>query len=225
MLSDSLSRLSYYELYEKPKPEKEGYEFNKPIVEVDESMYKPVETAYQDELSVFILSQDPDGNVDSDVQETHVTLQKKIPREQIIKLQQEEFAGIIKNVRKHQEKLSHLYIIDKDGILKQIIRENGRKIEVVVVPRELKQILLFEVHEALAHPGQLKMYMFIRRCYFWKNLQADVNKYVRSCSPCNTACLKEPKYVDFTNVIPRFPMANIAIDLLGPYLPTSRGNE
>ena len=44
--SDSLSRLSYYELYEKPKPEKEGYKFNKPIVEVDESMYKPVETAY-----------------------------------------------------------------------------------------------------------------------------------------------------------------------------------
>ena len=56
--------------------------------------------------------------IDSDVQETHVTLENKIPREQIIKLQQEEFAGIIKNVRKHQEKLSHLYIIDKDGILK-----------------------------------------------------------------------------------------------------------
>ena len=35
----------------------------------------------------------------------------------------------------------------------------------------------------------------------------------------------EPKYVDFTTAIPWFPMANIAIDLLGPYLPTSRGNE
>ena len=95
----------------------------------------------------------------------------------------------------------------------------------VIVPRELKQILLFEVHEALARPGQLKMYMFIRRCYFWKNLRADVNKYVRTYSACNKACLKEPKYVDFTNVIPQFPMANIAIDLLGPYLQTSKGNE
>ena len=94
-----------------------------------------------------------------------------------------------------------------------------------MVPRELKQVLLFEVHEVLAHPGQLKMYMFIRRCYFWKNLRADINKYVRTCSACNKVCLKEPKYVDFTSVIPRFPMANIAIDLLGPYLPTSRGNE
>ena len=94
-----------------------------------------------------------------------------------------------------------------------------------MVPRELTKILLFEVHEALAHPGQLKMYMFIRRCYFWKNLRADVNRYVKNCSACNKACLKEPKYVDFTNVIPQFPMANIAIDLLGPYLPTSRGNE
>ena len=67
--------------------------------------------------------------------------------------------------------------------------------------------------------------MFIRRCYFWKNLRTDVNKYVKNCPSCNKACLKEPKYVDFTNAIPRFPMANIAIDLLGPYLPTSRGNE
>ena len=118
VLSDSLSRLSYYELYEEPKPEKEGYEFNKPIVEVDESMYKPIQTAYQDELGVFILSQDPGGNVDADMKDIHVALQKKIPKEQIIKLQQEEFAGVIKNVKKHQEKLSHLYIIDKEGILK-----------------------------------------------------------------------------------------------------------
>ena len=27
------------------------------------------------------------------------------------------------------------------------------------------------------------------------------------------------------NVIPRFPMANIAIDLMGPFLPTTQGNE
>ena len=67
VLSDSLSRLSYHELYKKPKPEQEGFEFNKPIVEVDESTYKPVKTAYQDELSVFILSQDPAGNTDSEV--------------------------------------------------------------------------------------------------------------------------------------------------------------
>ena len=118
VLSDSLSRLSYHELYKKPKPEREVFGFNKPIVEVDESMYKPVKTACQDELSVFILSQDQAGNMDSEVREIHVTLQKKIPNEQIIRLQQEEFAGIIKNVLKHKDKLSHLYIIDKDGVLK-----------------------------------------------------------------------------------------------------------
>ena len=97
--------------------------------------------------------------------------------------------------------------------------------EVIVVPKELTRVLLFEVHEVLAHPGQLKMFLFIRRAYFWKNLQTDVNAFVRNCSACNKACLKEPKYIDFTNVIPRFPMANIALDLLGPFLPTSRGNE
>ena len=225
ILSDSLSRLRYDDLYEDPRPEKEGFEFNKPKIEIDEKLYKPVQTAYQDELSVFVLCQDLDGDVDTDVQEVHTTLQNKIKSEHLIQLQQKEFTGILKNVQKHKEKLSHLYIIDTKGVLKRIIRENDQKIEVVMVPRDLTKLIMFEVHEILAHPGQLKMYMFIRRCYFWKNLRTDVNKYVRNCPSCNKACLKEPKYVDFTTAIPRFPMANIAIDLLGPYLPTSRGNE
>ena len=63
ILSDSLSRLSYYDLYEKPKLEKPGFKFNKPKVDVSEDMYKPLKTAYQDEgLSIFILTQDPTGN-------------------------------------------------------------------------------------------------------------------------------------------------------------------
>ena len=226
VLSDSLSRLSYYDLYEKPKPEKPGFEFGKPKVEVSEDMYKPLKTAYQDEgLSIFTLTQDPTRDLDSDAQQIHVKLKKIISKETIRQLQQKEFNGILGKVEKHKEKLSHLYLIDKEGILRRVVRENNLKLEVIVVPRELTKILLFEVHEALAHPGQLKMYMFIRRCYFWKNMRTDVNTFVRNCSACNKVCLKEPKYVDFTNVIPQFPMANIAIDLMGPFLPTTRGNE
>ena len=67
ILSDSLSRLSYYDLYEATKPERKGFEFNKPIVDVDPSLYKPVKMAYHDELSIFILSQDPNGDTDSEV--------------------------------------------------------------------------------------------------------------------------------------------------------------
>ena len=226
VLSDSLSRLSYYDLYEKPKPEKPGFKFGKPKVEVSEDMYKPLKTAYQDEgLSIFTLTQDPTGDLDSDAQQTHVKLEKRISEETIKQLQQTEFKEILGKIEKHKEKLSHLYLTDKEGILRRVVRENNLKLEVIVVPRELTKILLFEVHEALAHPGQLKMYMFLRRCYFWKNMRMDVNAFVRNCSACNKACLKEPKYVDFTNVIPRFPMANIAIDLMGPFLPTTRGNE
>ena len=74
VLSDSLSRLSYYDLYEKPKPEKPGFEFGKPKVEVSEDMYKPLKTAYQDEgLSIFTLTQDPTGTPDSDAQQIHKT--------------------------------------------------------------------------------------------------------------------------------------------------------
>ena len=172
-----------------------------------------------------MLTQDPTGNPDSDAQQIHVKLKKRISQQMIRQLQQKEFKGILGKVQKHKEKLSHLYLIDKEGILRRVVRENNLKLEVIVVPRDLTKILLFEIHEALAHPGQLKMYMFIRRCYFWKNMRTDVKAFVRNCSACNRACLKEPKYVDSTNVIPRFPMVNIAIDLMEPFLPTTQGNE
>ena len=118
--------------------------FNKPKVEVSEDMYKPLKTAYQDEgLSIFILTQDPNGTPDSDAQQINLKLEKKIQRQSIIKLQQKEFVGIIKKVEKYGEKLSHLYIIDQEGILKRIIRDNNVKLEVIVVPRDLTKILLF----------------------------------------------------------------------------------
>ena len=79
----------------------------------------------------------------------------------IRQLQQKEFKGILGKVEKHKEKLSHLYLIDKEGILRRVVRENNLKLEVIVVPRDLTKILLFEIHVALAHPAQLKMYMFI----------------------------------------------------------------
>ena len=206
-LSDSLSRLCYYDLYDEPKPEKSGFEFNKPKVVIeDESLYKPLKSTYQDEgLNIFVLTLDPSGTPDKDAQQIHVKLTKKVPLQSIINLQQKEFASIIKNVRKHGEKLSHLYIIDENGILRRIIQDNNTKMEVIVVPKELTRVLLFEVHEALAHPGQLKMFLFIRRAYFWKNLWTDVNAFIWNCSACNKACLNEPKYVDFTNVIPDSP--------------------
>ena len=189
-------------------------------------MFKPLQNASQnDEYNVFTLTRDPSGLPHSDIEEVHAKLRKKLPNQSLVELQQKEFASIIKNLLKHKEKLSHLYVLDENSVLKRIVRENNEKVEVVMVPRELTKILLFEMHEILTHPGQLKMYMFLRRCYFWKNMRTAVTTFVRNCSACNRVTLKEPKYVDSMNVIPRYPMANIAIDLLGPFLPTSRGNE
>ena len=49
-------------------------------------MYKPLKTAYQDEgLSIFTLTQDPTRNPDSDMQQTHVKLKKRISEETIKK--------------------------------------------------------------------------------------------------------------------------------------------
>ena len=62
-----------------------------------------------------------------------------------------------------------------------------------MVPKELTKMVLFEAHEVLTHPGQLKMYMFIQCRYFWKNLRKDVNQYIKNCEACNKANCRELK--------------------------------
>ena len=69
----------------------------------------------------------------------------------------------LKAVRKHKDRLAHLYVQNGDGLLYRIIQDNNVKHEALMVPKEMTKIILFEAHEILTHPGQLKMYMFIRR--------------------------------------------------------------
>ena len=168
---------------------------------------------------------DPQAPVTEEISNLQGRLRAKLPIEKLQEAQGTEYANIFKAVRKHKDRLAHLYVQNRDGLLYRIIRDNNVKHEALMVPKEMTKIILFEAHEILTHSGQLKMYMFIRRRYFWKNLRRDVNQYVKNCDACNKANCREPKYANFTMSIPKHSMAHIAMDLMGPYLPTTQGNE
>ena len=224
VLVNSLSRLRYHELYEPPKPEKPGHEFNKPIADCEEVVPRQLPSStYEDadELNLFSIMLDLQVPVTEEISNLQGHLRAKLPIEKLQEAQDTEYANILKAVRKHKDKLAHLYVQNGDGLLYRIIQDNNIKHEALMVPKEMTKIILFEAHEILTHPGQLKMYMFIRRRYFWKNLRRDINQYVKNCKACNKANCREPKYANFTTSIPKYPMAHIAMDLMGPYLPTT----
>ena len=161
---DSLSRLKYYELYETPKPEKSGYKFNKPIMDGEEVVpQQPPGSAYEDadEINLFSILLDLQEPAREEISELQSCLKAKLSVEKLQEAQSIEYANILKAVRKHNDRLAHLYVQNADGLLFRIIHDNNTKHEALMVPKEMTKIILFEAHEVLIHPGQLKMYMFI----------------------------------------------------------------
>ena len=121
-------------------------------------------------------------------------------------------------IEKHPEKLGMLYKIRPDHVLVKIV-----KFEAIMVPDKMMKYILHEAHERLGHPGSVKLYLFLRKIYYWPQLKRDCTRHVQTCTECQQNNLKELHYVDFSNAIPKFPFSYIAMDLIGPFETTSDG--
>ena len=47
-----------------------------------------------------------------------------------------------------------------------------------MVPEKMTKYILHEAHERLGHPGAVKLYLFIRKMYYWAILKRDCTKQV-----------------------------------------------
>ena len=111
-------------MYEPPKPEKPGYEFNKPIPDCEEVVPKqPPSSAYEDanELNLFSILLDPQAPATEEISNLQGRLKAKLPVERLQEAQGTEYTNVIKVVRKHKDRLAHLYVQNGDGLLYRII--------------------------------------------------------------------------------------------------------
>ena len=100
-------------MYEPLKPEKPGYEFNKPIPDCEEVVPKqPPSSAYEnaDELNLFLILLDPQAPATEEISDLQGCLKARLPIEKLQEAQGTEYANIIKAVRKHKDRLVHLYV-------------------------------------------------------------------------------------------------------------------
>ena len=94
-----------------------------------------------------------------------------------------------------------------------------------MVPQKLQPYRLYEWHNALGPSRSTRLYTFIERHYYWKKSHQDCNMYVRSCTECQQATLKEPCNINLYLPILQFPMVFISMDLLGPQSKIESGNQ
>lgn len=119
--------------------------------------------------------------------------------------------------------------------IENILRENKEEIRIIVCQNLLKYVeiehrdrIFAELHCSPqgGHRGFLKTYNRIKRNYYWERLRKDIADRIKRCVPCNLnkvnrRTIKNPMNITDT---PNRPFDKIAMDIVGPYPESKKGN-
>ena len=108
------------------------------------------------------------------------------------------FCQDIKWLMKDKKTKGDKYLLINDIIHKIIVHE-GMIHSPIVVPESLWKWCLEDHHLLLGHAGQKCLYGYLKRKFYWKNMDTDVQKTVTGCGLCKQALMKQDQY-------PRLPM-------------------
>jgi len=89
------------------------------------------------------------------------------------------------------------------------------------------EILTLEHAPAHAgHPGANKMYVSMRRFFYWESMVADVYAYVANCGTCSKGRVGGRRRTNPLRLFPQTePLSAVCLDLLGPLPKTAMGNR
>jgi len=98
----------------------------------------------------------------------------------------------------------------------------------VYVPKSLRMEILTLEH-APTHaglPGANKMYVAMRRFFYWESKVADVYDYVANCGTCAKGSVGGRRRTNSLRLFPPTePLSAVCLDLLGPLPKTAMGNR
>ena len=110
-------------------------------------------------------------------------------------------------------------------LLKKYIYDNKQRFEVTVVPPNCAAMLLNLAHDQMGHNGSARTYMLLKKLYYWKGMKTDINIYVKQCKLCQRQNIVPVKYSQGHFSAPMAPMEFISMDLIGDFIPSSKGNK
>ena len=111
-------------------------------------------------------------------------------------------------------------------------RGGGKPVELVVkdlkivIPKSLQSYVLNWYHTYLLHPGATRTEETIKQHLYWKNLQDDVKKHVKTCATCQKCKKQKIKYGHLpAKEAEATPWERLCVDLIGPYKIKREGKE
>ena len=122
----------------------------------------------------------------------------------------------------------HLMYTLKEGILYRKIWREGETKLLMVLPKQLRQQVLYACHDerSSGHLGFWRTWQRVRQRFYWPRMLADVRKYVNSCVACQmrkTPTGRPGGNIEAIPVGEAFEMCGI--DIFGPLPRTKKGNQ
>ena len=189
-LADTMSRLVTLDPDIRLTKEPEGYQFGKQIESEGNMNHEEVTLISRAPVALATKTGNPTDPIpDKDI------LTWGISPEEIIQRQIEDkfCQNIRNNISQEGPQAVHPYYME-GKLLMHYIEDNKQRFEVIVIPKDLSNIVLKLAHDDLGHNGSVRTYMIIRRNYYWKGLKPDVLRYVKRCTVCRKFNSASPKY-------------------------------
>lgn len=127
--------------------------------------------------------------------------------------------------RKDRRRFKHFII--KDGQLYRRSKQHKDRY-LLAIPKSMVEYILKEAHDApvSGHFGVKRTYETIRTRFYWRTIDQDVKRYVKSCDKCQKkkADSRPREGLMMPMPIPARPFEIVGIDLMGP-LPLSTGKK
>lgn len=132
------------------------------------------------------------------------------------------------NATSADRRLARSYLIVDNVLYRKNIAHSGSP-KLLVVPKSMRQEILFECHDSPltgGHLGFSKTFFKIKNRYYWPNMLKETESYVKTCMDCQTRKTPRQAPVGLLQPIPVGHMFDrIGIDVLGPFTRTSRGKS
>ena len=173
MLADTLSRIIKVDPDVQSEHEKEGYEFGYSCFEELPEVFEVQERIAKDmRLQPY---------VDIEIPEMECTLPVPTVKLSELQLKDELCQKKARQVNTNTD-TSRLYYVDRDGVLRKILKENKEAFQTMVLPRILIDPVLQLPHNSAGHNGFQWVYLSIRRLYYWNNMKKDILHHCKQCA-------------------------------------------
>lgn len=139
---------------------------------------------------------------------------------------------VLQNQEKEEEiheikKILEKYEKDEAGFVYYIDNRGRRRL---VVPKTNRNDIMSAHHDTPfgGHQGIERTTELIKERYYWKNMDIDIENYVKTCEKCNkksaTNVEKAPVPMQLTTPVTR-PFQKVAMDIVGKLPKTHKGNQ